>query len=415
MSHRPAHIRPAVRQAVRQAVRRAIGGRPVGASGATWAQLFTAMGNPPGGAWPMYTPATMSGSRTGGRWGAISGSDPVGMVLDVSRGGLDALGPETATLNAASWAELNGTVVQSGTGISIASSISATGGGAYLPITTVVGRQYFVFARLESLTQIVDFSVTLAGLSAGVGSTYVFSAAGSLRLVGGWFTAAATTHWVRVPPRNFGSVVVSELSVRELPGNPLQAPTDARRAALGTFAGGTVPCLTFNGSSHGYATMAPIDPAGADEVHVFAAVRSLSDGLNQAIVETNTSVDADTGSLQILRASGDQYRFVSRGTASNFVQSGTGFSQPDNALLYARSKISTPIGTLNRNGTQIATSSATQGTGAYTSQILNVGCRNAASPLLHFNGQMLGLAVIYGPMTPEQISLAAALTAGGAI
>lgn len=258
------------------------------ARGASWAQLFTAMGNPPGLAYDMTDASKLRASRTTGDFGVAS-SDPIGYVLDVSRGAIDAAGP-----------------------------------GVH---------------------------------------------------------AAATS--------------------------------DARRPVYGSFDGGAAMAAQFPATAgNSLQTVTTLDLTSTDEVHVFAAVRGLSDGANRVIVEAAADWTIATGTFFMYRTSANQYQATSRGTSNALASSGA-YPQPDASLLYLRAKISTDTLRLWRNGTQVATNTADQGSGNFGNHLINIGARNAGSPTLPLNGRIARLAIIGGPMTAEQIAVATALTGAG--
>ena len=262
-------------------------GRYGPAAGSSWAELFTAMSSPQGVAYTFGDSTTLRASRTTGSFG-VSAADPIGYVLDVSRGATDAAGP---------------------------------------------------------------------GLH-----------------------AAATS--------------------------------DTRRPVYGSFDGGASMAAQFNGTAHCLQTVGTLDMTSTDEVHVFAAVRSLADSVG--MIAELTNISTNNGSFYIARAGAASrtYTIASRGTAGQF-ESSTTFPAPDSALLILHAKIGAPILTLNRAGVEIASKTASQGTGNYAADYINIGARNAASPSLYFNSRIANLAIIGGPMTPEQIAVATDLASAG--
>lgn len=254
----------------------------------SWAQLFTAMGSPPGLAYDMTDAATMSASRTGGAWG-VGPNDPIGYVLDVSRGAIDAAGP----------------------------------------------------------------------------------------------------------------------------GVHANATSDARRPVYGSFDGGAAMAAQFPATAgNSLQTVAALDLTSTDEVHVFAAVRSLANA-TAIIAELTNNWSTATGAFGLVRLTNDGYYFGARGTLSGQTNL-TGFpGLPDTALLYGRLKISDAIRSIKRNSGAPISTSASLGTGNMGNHLLNIGARNAAAPSTVFNGRIARLAIIGGPMTAEQIAAATALTGAG--
>jgi hypothetical protein len=191
------------------------------------------------------------------------------------------------------------------------------------------------------------------------------------------------------------TTVWDNISVREIPGTHAHALTDAARPTLGAFGGvGGTLAAQFNGSSQAMQTVAPLDMSSTDEVTVIAAVRSLSDALAQVIVESSDG--AANGRFALFRPVGagtTGVSFRSSGTAVITVTA-SGYGATANYILTGSAKIATPAAQLFVNGTSVASSAATQGTGNYGNHLINIGIRNAASPTLPFNGHIAALCIV---------------------
>ena len=167
----------------------------------------------------------------------------------------------------------------------------------------------------------------------------------------------------------------------------LQSPSDAARGVLEAGPGGGL--ILRGAGSSAYQTASAIDASGFNQVQFFIGYQALSDA-SQSIMEFGAP-PASAGFFSVLRIVGGLYRVVSRGTVTQLIDSAA-FLQPDTAILYGIGRIAAPEATLSRNGTQIGTITASQGTGNYSSQVLNILSRNGAS--LFANGRLASLTLV---------------------
>ena len=148
--------------------------------------------------------------------------------------------------------------------------------------------------------------------------------------------------------------------------------------------------LSFDGVDDFMQT--PTITPNADKVQVFAGVRKLSDAARGVVVENGTlgAENAD-GSFNIEAPSAalNNYLLRSRGTTPALA-SGT-VSAPSTNVVSGISDISGDRATIRINGTQVAQSTADQGTGNFLAYPLFIGRRGGTS--LPFNGQLFGLIV----------------------
>jgi hypothetical protein len=151
--------------------------------------------------------------------------------------------------------------------------------------------------------------------------------------------------------------------------------------------------IQFNGINNSMAT-GTITP-NIDKAQVFAGVRKL--GTNGMILETSASASANPGAIQTY------WGFTS-------YQMSSGGSIPVSILPTASSAPSSDVGSqimdipgdviLGRiNGTQVATSSADQGTGNFLAYPMYIGTRLGGS--FPFNGQLFSLIDRFGPNLPS--------------
>jgi hypothetical protein len=156
--------------------------------------------------------------------------------------------------------------------------------------------------------------------------------------------------------------------------------------------------LRFDGSDDSLVT-ASIDFSATDKMTVMAGVRKNSDAVRGTIVEHGDSWQTVNGSFAIEApaASGlNDYRLVSKGTSSNSQQPTT-YTAPITNVITLQGNISAPSLIGRINGTQVVSSTASQGTGNYTSQVILIGRRTSSN--LPFNGLIYTL-IIRGATTP---------------
>jgi hypothetical protein len=151
--------------------------------------------------------------------------------------------------------------------------------------------------------------------------------------------------------------------------------------------------LRFDGTDDSLAT-ASIDPGAVDKAQVFSGVRKQSDVSTGTVVQLSSSTSTNNGTLGLYApfnsGAAADYAFISKGTVRITVDSAA-FVGPESAVLTAIGDIAGPTATLRRNGTQIATSSSSQGTGNFGSYALNLG---TGAGLL--NGRIYSLIVRFG-------------------
>jgi hypothetical protein len=129
-----------------------------------------------------------------------------------------------------------------------------------------------------------------------------------------------------------------------------------------------------------------------DKVTLCAGVRKLSDAAAGLIVELSTSSTSNNGVFAVFAPAGspvsDSYAFRSKGTVQRDVVTGLTFSAPITNVLTGIGDISGDSATLRINGSQVASSTADQGTGNYGNYPLYLFSRAGTS--LFFNGRFYG-------------------------
>ena len=161
--------------------------------------------------------------------------------------------------------------------------------------------------------------------------------------------------------------------------------------------------LKTNGTSSAMATNS-IDFTSTANMTVVTGVRKLSDAAAGILAELS-AISTNIGSfgLQAPNSSTNSYRAESRGSSQSTVDT-TGFSAPISNVVTDIMSISASVLTLRLNGTQVATSSATQGTGTYGNYPLYLFARAGTSLL--FNGQFYGAIICGATEDANQITQA---------
>ena len=169
--------------------------------------------------------------------------DPVGLIIDQSRGGLGALGSELVTNGDFSdgttgWSVWNANAQMSVSNgqMTIAQPVGGNqvGVGPSVGYTTVVGRTYIVSLDLISISN-GGFGpqLRIGSFNGSVDNTSFFLNSG-LGRQSGVFRANATTTFVNVATQSTAgnTVTFDNISVREVPGNHAYQTTSASRPTL---------------------------------------------------------------------------------------------------------------------------------------------------------------------------------------
>jgi hypothetical protein len=143
-------------------------------------------------------------------------------------------------------------------------------------------------------------------------------------------------------------------------------------------------------------------------------VRKLSDAATGCIAELGGSSLTVDGSISLQASTSpppirDTYFFGSRGTSTvSFIVSN--FTSPATNILTGIADIAAPNAILRVDGTQVASGTATQGTGNYLTNPLFIGRRLGTSN--PYNGRIYGLLVRFGAnLSAAQIAQAEAFMA----
>lgn len=140
----------------------------------------------------------------------------------------------------------------------------------------------------------------------------------------------------------------------------------------------------------------------ADKMTVVAGVRKLSDAARGMLVELGPPAATGTFRLEAPSAASPNYFFLSTGTASAGAGPVVTYAAPISNVVSGLSDVSGDLATLRVNGTQVAQSTADQGTGNYTNAAVYIGRRGGTT--LPFNGILTFLCVINRTLTAAELA-----------
>lgn len=181
----------------------------------------------------------------------------------------------------------------------------------------------------------------------------------------------------------------------------LIGPTYQRVAAATDYdTVGFLPYLAFDGVDDSMST-GSIDFTATDKMTVWAGVRKLSDANTGTVAQLSPSTSTNNGVFGLYvpfntGASAD-FAWQSKGTTRITVNSSAS-TGPATSVFTGIGNISAPLAQLRQNAIQVATSSASQGTGNFGNFVLNVG--EGAGFL---NGWLTSLIVRGAQSTQSQI------------
>lgn len=145
---------------------------------------------------------------------------------------------------------------------------------------------------------------------------------------------------------------------------------------------------------------------GTDQMTVLVGDRKLSDANTGIVAELSANLNSNNGAFYVLDpVSGlsNAAAYVSKGTNKAEPSAGT-VAAPVTRVITGVSGISPSVATLRLNGTQVSTSSVTQGTGTYGTYPLFIGARNLISSF--FYGRLYSLLVRGAASSSYQIEAA---------
>jgi hypothetical protein len=165
----------------------------------------------------------------------------------------------------------------------------------------------------------------------------------------------------------------------------------------------SVSYLFFDGVNDSLAT--PTITPGTNKAQVFAGVRKLSDAATGIAVESSVNSETTNGSIGLaVPGTTSKFVLISRGTGAQTASTtSTAYNAPITSVLTGLGDISGDRVTLRVNGTQVAQSTADQGSGNYTAQPTYIGARAGTSAF--FSGHLYSLVTRFGAnLTADQIA-----------
>ena len=320
--------------------------------------------------------------------------DPVGLIIDQSRGGLSQIGADLVT---------NGTFAADsdwtkGANWTIGSGVATKTGGAANNLTQTIGSTAAAWYRISlDVTRSAGTLTVSLGTS---GTTYAITATGSYTF---FILAGSGTQTLTLAGDSSFAGTVDNVVVRNVPGNHAYQTTSASRPTLQTTGG--LWYLSFDGSDDSLVTNA-VDFTATDEVTVIAGVRKLSDAASGMVAELSATASSNNGSFNFLspRANGEaSFAFTLNGGGALNLRSYTGLAAPRTDVISARldttaadsaAAIAVRLNGASTTGTEVVTAAST---GNFGNHVLNIGRRNQAT--IPFNGHIYQL-IIRGRTTP---------------
>jgi hypothetical protein len=364
---------------------------------------------------PPFTPARLFSAGERGAWfdpscmecmyqdsagtTAAAINSPVGLLLD-KRYGL-ARGPELVTNggfdSGANWT-LNATAPATSTISGGKLTLVAPAGEAATAQQNIltIGKSYKVAGTVTVRSGSVKVQM---GSGATTTGTLVFTVSGAFSAT---LVASGSDGNFFLARNAACDADFDNVSVRELPGNHATQATAASRPTLKQDATGRY-YLHFDGIDDSLATAA-IDFTATDKMTVIAGVHKASDAATAVVLETSTSSSATAGTFALfapVSAGVGDYQFRSGGSIPGNGKTVTGLAAPVTSVVTGISDIAGDYINMRVNGVLGVVNSADQGTGNYTTQVMNLGRRNNAS--LPFNGRIYGLIVRGASTTDSQI------------
>lgn len=160
--------------------------------------------------------------------------------------------------------------------------------------------------------------------------------------------------------------------------------------------------LRFDGSDD-YMQTNSVNFTATDKMTVWAGVRKLSDAAAGLITELSATQASNNGAFNLRgpdNPNATTYDFLSKGTIAGAAVA-TGYSSPITNVFCGIGNISGDQAILRLNNTQVASSTADQGSGNYGNYPLYIGRRGGSS--LPFNGRIYSLIIRGAQSTTQQI------------
>jgi hypothetical protein len=163
--------------------------------------------------------------------------------------------------------------------------------------------------------------------------------------------------------------------------------------------------LAFDGSNDGLDS-ASINLSNTGKLTCWAGVRKLSDAALGFVAEFSVSLSGNNGVFWLINGDGSvgpgpNWQFASKGTVNRFATSPGNYASPISNVLTGAADITAPFARLRVNGTQVANTTAGQGTGNFGNYPLYIGRRSSGA--FPFNGNLYGLIVLGAAASDWQV------------
>lgn len=187
-----------------------------------------------------------------------------------------------------------------------------------------------------------------------------------------------------------GSIQVRKISL--VPADQSSLPYQRVNTATDYDTVGFPKYLKFDGVDDFLVTNS-IDFSATDEMTVWSGVRKLRDSAIGMLAELSVAMSINPGSFYMgaPASTTPTYTFASMGITYGVATTPTTYASPVTNILTGTSDISADSAKLRINGSQVAESTADQGTGNYGNYPLYIGMRGGTT--LPFKGHLYGLVV----------------------
>ena len=364
----------------------------------TPAALFRDAAGAPAGLWLDPSDFSAMYQDEEGTTPVTGAGDPVGLILDKSQGGLNALGAEEVT-NGGFDTDTDWT---KGTGWTIGSGVASCDGSQASPTNLY---------QTDVVTEGVWYQVTLdVTTTSGAWSLYIGNGHQTSSQTGsGSFSfvvrAVGDTRFIVNGSSTFiGSI--DNISVRELPGNhAIQSVNNDYRPTLQQDGNGKW-YLDFDGVDD-YLQVSSLDLSGTDKVSIFAGIHKDSDAAQAMLLEYSADATTNNGAFNFRAprtTSLGPYGVTMRGTLQTSpYTTNAQFNAPVSTLVTVLGDISGDSAIMRLDGEEWANATGDLGTGNFGNHTLYIGSRAGSSQF--FNGRSYGLTVVGKQVTAAELSL----------
>ena len=307
-----------------------------------------------------------------------------------------------------------GTTPITATGQSVALMLDKSGNAKHASQSTAGSRPIYgiiPYGGLRNILVSTDALATQTVVVGAVAQTLSFTGTGSVVLSGAYIGTLTGTGASNQVSLTFtptagnltltvtGSVTFAQLEKGSVVTAYQKSTTKYNVTEVGKS---SVGVLWADGSDDGMVTSS-IDFSTTDKITIWAGIEKLSDAAQGLLIELTANAGTTPNAFS-LQAPGPSvsFRFVSQGSATGSgIVDATGFTAPTARIVTGLGDISGDRSTLQVNGTQVAQTTADQGSGNYSNSILYLFRRGGTT--LPFNGIFSGLIIRGAASTTQEI------------